>query len=159
MKVRKAAIAESKAASAIEAAGLDRHIGFVLRLAQVAVFKDLLTALKPLELRLADFSALLVIETNPGLTQQALGEALRIQRPNLVAIIDQLQARGLVRRGTAPGDRRSHALALTPPGEALLTEAKAAYAKHEKRVAKTLGPVDSEALLSALKRLADLPAS
>jgi DNA-binding MarR family transcriptional regulator len=137
-------------------AGLDRQIGFVLRLAQVAVFKDLLAALTPFEFRLADFSALLVIEANPGLKQQALGEALRIKRPNLVAIIDQLEERGLVQRGAVPGDRRSYALSLTPAGVALLQKAKAAHRRHEGRVLAALGPTDTDALLGALQRIAAL---
>ena len=140
----------------IHMAGLDRQVGFVLRLAQVAVFKDLLAALKPFELRLADFSALLVIEANPGLKQQSLGEALRIQRPNLVAIIDQLEERGLVKRGAAPGDRRSYALTLTSAGTALLAKAKIVHARHEKRLAAAIGGFDSDALLTALTRIADV---
>ena len=143
----------------IDMAGLDRQLGFVLRLAQVAVFKDLIAALKPFELRLADFSALLIIEANPGLNQQALGECLRIQRPNLVTIIDQMEERGLVKRGATPADRRSYALALTRAGSALLAKAKAAHAQHERRLTAAVGPVDSQMLLSALTRIAELSPS
>src|SRR5690349_13541952 len=104
----------------VDMAGLDGQIGFALRLAQVAVFNDLLGALKESDLRLTDFSVLLLIGANPGISQQAIGEALRIQRPNLVTIVDALQQRGLVRRDPAPQDRRSYALSLTGPGGKLL---------------------------------------
>lgn len=134
--------------------GLDAQIGFVLRLAQVAVFKDLIEALRPFGLRPTDFSVLLVIEGTPGLKQQAVGEALSIQRPNLVTIIDQLEGRGLVKRGAAPGDRRSYALALTPDGEALLTQAKAAHLEHADRVTAALGDMDKHMVLEALSRIA-----
>ncbi len=159
MKARQAKAKEQAASNGVDMAGLDSQIGFILRLAQVTVFKDLLTALKPLDLRLADFSALLIIEANPGLKQQALGEALRIQRPNLVAIIDQLEERGLVKRGAAPGDRRSYALALTPAGVVLLAEAKAAHARHEALVAAAVGSKDADALLGALQRIAAMGAA
>jgi len=149
---------EAARSGGIDMAGLDDQLGFILRLAQVAVFKDLLEALKPYALRLADFSALLVIEANPGLKQQTLGEALRIQRPNLVAIIDQLEDRGLVERGATPGDRRSYALTVTAAGAALLVEAKAAHARHEGRVAAALGPADKDGMLQALGRIAALSA-
>lgn len=137
--------------------GLDAQIGFVLRLAQVAVFKDLIEALRPFGLRPTDFSVLLVIEATPGLKQQAVGEALSIQRPNLVTIIDQLEGRGLVKRGAAPGDRRSYALRLTQEGVVLLTQAKAAHLAHTERVTAALGDdIDKHMVLEALSRIAQM---
>jgi len=134
--------------------GLDAQVGFVLRLAQVAVFKDLIEALRPFSLRPTDFSVLLVIEATPGLKQQAVGEALSIQRPNLVTIIDQLEGRGLVKRGAAAGDRRSYALTLTAEGAALLAEAKVAHTAHSERVTAALGGIDKRLVLEALSRIA-----
>ncbi len=134
--------------------GLETTVGFVLRLAQVAVFKDLLSALKPFDLRVTDLSVLLVIEATPGLQQRAIGDVLRIQRPNLVTIIDQLEARGLVRRGPVPADRRAYALSLTPEGEALLQQAKRAHAQHDRKVLDALGDLDKERMLAALERIA-----
>lgn len=134
--------------------GLETQVGFLLRLAQVAVFKDLIAGLKPYDLRPTDFSVLLVIEATPGLKQQAVGEALRIQRPNLVTILDQLQGRGLVLRGAVPGDRRSYALSLTPEGKALLAKAKAAHARHDRKVSGALAGLDKAVLIDALERIA-----
>ncbi len=141
---------------AFDMGGLDRQVGFILRQAQLAVFKDFAAALKPFELRLADFSALSVIEANPGLKQQTLGDALNIQRPNLVAVIDQLEARGLVNRGATPGDRRPYALTLTPAGSRLLAKAKAAEALHDRRVKAALGDADAALLLDMLRRIATI---
>lgn len=134
--------------------GLETQVGFLLRLAQVAVFKDLIAELKPYDLRPTDFSVLLVIEATPGLKQQEIGEALRIQRPNVVTILDQLQARGLVLRGAVPGDRRSYALTLTPEGRALLTKARAAHARHDRKLSGVLAGLDKTILIDALERIA-----
>lgn len=134
--------------------GLETTVGFVLRLAQVAVFKDLLAALKPYDLRVTDLSVLMVIEATPGLQQRAIGEMLRIQRPNLVIILDQLQDRGLVRRDPVPGDRRSYALSVTPEGAALLEGAKAAHAAHDRKVLAALGDLEKERMLAILERIA-----
>ena len=134
--------------------GLETQVGFLLRLAQVAVFKDLITELKPYDLRPTDFSVLLVIEATPGLKQQEIGDALRIQRPNVVNILDQLQARGLVLRGAVPGDRRSYALTLTPEGRALLIKAKAAHARHDRKLSGVLAGLDKSVLIDALERIA-----
>lgn len=145
---------QETAPASVSLGGLETQVGFLLRLAQVAVFKDLIAALKPFGLRPTDFSVLLVIDASPGLKQQAVGEALRIQRPNLVTILDQLQARSLVRRGAVPGDRRSYALTLTPEGEALLAKAKAAHARHDRKVSAALAGLDRAALIDALERIA-----
>ena len=160
-KPRPTAAADESEAAALGApgvalGGLDAQIGFVLRLAQLAVFKDLIEALRPYELRPTDFSVLLVVEATPGLKQQAVGEALNILRPNLVAIIDQLERRGLIERRGAVGDRRSYALALTPAGEALLARAKAAHAQHAEKVTAALGDMDKRLVLEALSRIARL---
>jgi DNA-binding MarR family transcriptional regulator len=134
--------------------GLETTVGFLLRLAQVAVFKDLLAALKPFDLRVTDLSVLMVVEATPGLQQRVIGEMLRIQRPNLVIILDQLQLRGLVRRGAVPSDRRAYAVSLTSEGAALLREAKAAHAAHHRKVLEALGDLDQERMLAALARIA-----
>lgn len=148
---RKAAASEG-----VSLGGLETTVGFLLRLAQVAVFKDLLAALKSFDLRVTDLSVLLVIEATPGLQQRAIGEVLRIQRPNLVTIIDQLEARGLVRRGPVAGDRRAYALSLTQEGETLLRKAKIAHAEHDRKVLDALGDLDKKHMLAALERIAAL---
>lgn len=134
--------------------GLDKHVGFMLRLAQVAVFRGLLSALKPLDLRVTDFSVLLVIGATPGLKQQEIGRALHIQRPNLVTIIDQLEGRGLVHRGAVPGDRRAYALSLTEDGAAVLAKAKSAHERHNRKIVAALGDLDEAQMLAALERIA-----
>lgn len=140
----------------IDMAGLDEQIGFVLRLAQVAVFKDVTASLRPFALRPADFSALLITEANPGLKQQALGEALSVQGPNLVTMLDQLAERGLLVRQQSQADRRAYALFLTAKGAALLNQAKQAHREHQARVRAGLRGTDAAGLVAALRRLAAL---
>ena len=107
----------------LKAAGLADSVGFQLKLAQAAVWADLVAALAPFGLRPSHYSALLILRATPGSRQQDIGEALGIQRPNLVAMIDGLEKRGLLTRTVNPADRRSYALALTPDGAVLLDEA------------------------------------
>jgi DNA-binding MarR family transcriptional regulator len=140
----------------LDLAGLDRQVGFALRLAQVAVFKDLTACLKPVGLKPADFSALLIIEANPGLKQQAIGEALAIQGPNLATLVDQLAQRGLVLRSQASVDRRAYALRLTADGKRLLAAAKRAHAGHLTRMDECMGGADKAALIAVLRRLAGM---
>jgi len=136
------------------ACGLADHLGFQLRMAQAAVWSDLVAALQPFGLRPSQYSVLLILRATPGSRQQDIGEALGIQRPNLAAMIDGLEKRGLIRREVNPADRRSHALSLTAEGLALLVEADAAHGRHERRLAEWLGDADADALLPVLRRVA-----
>jgi DNA-binding MarR family transcriptional regulator len=49
--------------------------------------------------------------------------ALGADRATVVALVDQLQRRGLVRRATNPSDRRAHALRATQAGRRLVKRA------------------------------------
>ena len=137
----------------LKAAGLADRIGFQLRIAQAAVFANLVTALQPFGLRPSHYSALLILRATPGCRQQDIGEALGIQRPNLVAMIDGLERRGLLRREVNPADRRSYALSLTADGEVLLAEADVAHRGHEEWLAARAGPGDAARLLATLRRI------
>src|SRR5262245_57513983 len=59
----------------------------------------------------------LVIEREP-MTQKALGDALRIDRTTMVALIDDLEAKGYVARQRHPRDRRAFLVHPTDPGRA-----------------------------------------
>jgi len=134
--------------------GLIDRLGFVLRFAQSRVWSDLVTAFEPFGLRPGHYSALLMLRARPGCRQQDIGEALGVQRPNLVAMVEMLEKRGLVARAVNPADRRSYALNLTDAGLALLDEMDEAHRAHEARLAAMLGPINPAVLLPGLRRLA-----
>lgn len=54
----------------------------------------------------------------PALSQHAVGERLRIDRTTMVALVDELERMGYLRRERNPSDRRAYVLTLTPQGEA-----------------------------------------
>jgi DNA-binding MarR family transcriptional regulator len=76
-------------------------------------------------------------------------------RANFVALIDDLERRGLARRVSSIADRRSKALALTAAGQRVLERALKLQRVHETRVCRRLGPGGREQLLRLLGRLAD----
>lgn len=134
---------------------LERSIGYALRRAQLAVFAEFNRVIGKYDLRPAQFSVLLVIGENPGLTQMQVGEQLGIQRTNFVALFRELEERGLARR--APGsDRRSYALFLTEAGEDLMRRVRRAHAAHERRVVAAIGEEARDQLLATLRKLAAL---
>ena len=151
-----AAADEGAPGGGIDYGPLDRRLGYVLRRAQMAVFRDFFSAFEAFDIRPAQYSILTVIECNPGLKQSEVSEALGIQRTNFVAMVDELQRRGLVRRDPAPNDRRSYALVLTEKGRRLMSELHEVAERHEQRIADTLGADARERMFAELKTLATM---
>ena len=91
-------------------------------------------ALGPLGIEPRQFAMLRHISFEEGRSQQALGEVLRISPSRMVALLDDLQDRGLLERRANPDDRRARALYLTGAGRSLLSEAGRRAEAHEARV-------------------------
>jgi DNA-binding MarR family transcriptional regulator len=129
---------------------LPELLGYHVRLAQMAIFADFERALGELELSPGLFALLVIVEANPGLNQARLASAARLDRSSLVPALDKLEARDLVARRDAPGDRRANGLHLTEAGTALLERAKLAVRRHEARLAAELAPGERELLIGLL---------
>ncbi len=154
-RAKSAAAAQNDAAlqTDIGIAPLPNVIGYMLRRAHLVVVKNFMTVCKDLDIRPAQYGILTVIENNPGLKQIDVSLALGIKRTNMVALIDVLQKRDLVRRVTVRSDRRSYALHLTPKGKTFMSKLRARVTQHEKEVSAALGANGREQLLSQLRLL------
>lgn len=128
-------------------AALRALLGYRMKRAFAVIQADLAKVLDPFGLRMIPFSALAVITRDPGIGQGALAAALGMERSNLVAPLDGLERRGLIRREAVPGDRRALALVPTPAGERLAAEAMAAVTAHEARLFAAVAQADRAALL------------
>lgn len=138
------------------ATGLHEQLGFVLRQASIAVWQDLTRTLEPFGLKPQSYATLLLVGTTPGCKQQDVADALDIQRPNMVSLIDRLVDAGWLRRDANITDRRSYALNLTDAGQKLLVESHAAHCTHEARIARLIGSDASRALVDSCLRLTRL---
>jgi DNA-binding MarR family transcriptional regulator len=138
---------------AVDYGELNERIGYLLRRAQVLVFSDFFQAFSGLGISPAQYSILTIIGRNPGLSQTEVADALGIKKTNFVAVIKDLEKRGLVRRKPTPDDKRSFALSLSGAGAALLSQLHTAAEGHEQRVRDLLGPDKYEPLFGSLKNL------
>lgn len=68
-------------------------------------------------LTLSRARALVRLAENDGMTQSALAEALAIEQPSLVGLLDGLEKNGFVERRVDPEDRRSRRVYLTPAAQ------------------------------------------
>ena len=114
-------------------------------------FQDFIRALASVDIRPAQFSVLVVIGANSGISQADLADTLGIERARLVRLLDRLEKRGLTERLASPLDRRSHALHLTRAGQALLKRAKALAAAHEATLVGRLGAEHHKLMLEVLR--------
>ncbi|MEC3860528.1 MarR family transcriptional regulator [Mesobacterium sp. TK19101] len=113
-------------------------LGYRLRRASNAVQADLAETLKPFDLRMITYTALVLVVDNPGLSQSQLAAAMDVERPNLVVIVDELERRELITRDRVPTDRRTYALNATLAGRRLCDQAESAVRQHEARIFGTL---------------------
>jgi MarR family transcriptional regulator, lower aerobic nicotinate degradation pathway regulator len=113
--------------------------GFLLRRAHqisAAVFED---ECRELALTPAQFGVLTVLKAHPGLGQSSLARALGFDKVTVLRVLRGLQARGLVARAPAQGNKRNVSVALTPAGAALLAQAQKPAERAYKRL---LAPLD-----------------
>jgi DNA-binding MarR family transcriptional regulator len=128
---------------------LQGFLGYRMRRAWLAVQADLTETLKPFDLRMITFSALVLVEANPRLSQAQLARLMAVERPNLVMIVDELERRGLIARNRAPEDRRAYALDVTDAGRDLCRDAVRAVRAHEGRIFRGLDECERRAVEAA----------
>src|ERR1700742_2311769 len=109
--------------------------------------------LEPLGLRPRHLIALTVMRENGGVTgQQELAAELGVARTNLVGLLNELEAEGLILRRRAPQDRRRHIVELTPAGEERLAAAEAAMGAAEDEILGGLSDRQREQLFELLQQ-------
>jgi len=130
---------------------LPQLLGYRLRLAQQAVFRDFAASVG--EVSPGRAGIVLLVEANPGVTQGTLAEAVRLDRSTMVGVIDSLEERGLVERRRGR-DRRTNGLWLTRPGRVLALKLRQRIERHERRVSARLSDDERVQLLALLAKLA-----
>ncbi len=130
---------------------LNDRLGYFVRRLQVWVFQDFVRRLSPIDISPAQFSVLVVIDANSGLSQAELADTLAIERARLVRLLNRLERRGLTQRLPSSDDRRRHALQLTRDGQTVLARAKALAEDHEVALRQKLSAGRYQVLLELLQ--------
>lgn len=95
------------------------------------------------------------VAATPGQSQQALARLLGTPPSRLVALVDQLDERGVLERRRNVADRRQHALHLTDSGRELLERVGAVARVHDDAICAALDPAERGRLRALLARIAD----
>jgi DNA-binding MarR family transcriptional regulator len=96
-----------------------------------------------------------VLAATPGITQQALATALNTLPSRLVALVDELEAKGLLERRPHDSDRRSYALHLTEAGHSTLQAIGRIARDHQQTLLASLSEEEQRQLAALLQRVAD----
>jgi DNA-binding MarR family transcriptional regulator len=131
------------AVDTVDTAYLEGLVGYNASRAAITVIELFLQRMAVYGMRQVDFSVMSLIIHNPGITSRQLCNALSIQPPNLVAMINALEQRELIARKPHPRDGRAVGLHATPAGRKLMHDAE--------RTAQEL-ELDATARLSATER-------
>jgi DNA-binding MarR family transcriptional regulator len=127
--------------------------GYALRRASAAAMQKLAHRLAALELRPSEAGVLLVIETNPNITQSEIGRMLDIAGANMAPLVGRLAERELVERQRVDG--RSHGLTLTESGRATTLRARKIMKSHEDALLAKIPVAQRAAFVATLQRLWD----
>lgn len=108
------------------------------------------------DLHTRQFGALVVLAARGPVSQRRLGDLQGVDRTTTVAVVDALEARGLIERRRDEGDRRIYSVHLTHAGRRVLEQAEAEVLRAEQDFLAPLGS-DGPRLKSLLRRLLDEP--
>ncbi len=132
---------------------LDTLVGYALRRAQMKVFQHLVGNLAEHDLRPAQFTAMVIIDNEPGLMQADLARQLAIEPPQLVPLLNKLESRGLAQRVRGVQDKRAYGVFLTKAGIALLGKLKAIAVASDEAATAALDEDERAQLLRLLHKV------
>jgi DNA-binding MarR family transcriptional regulator len=148
---------EARASTAI---GLDLDclptlLGFNIRRAQIALWRDFNRNVAEGYVRPGVFSALLLARANPGIAQIEIANQLGIDKASVVSLIDRMEDAGWVTRKRSTEDRRRQGIFLTAAGQKACRALKNEMIDHEQKFVNRYTDQELRTLIALLRRLHD----
>lgn len=145
--------ATGQPARAINLDILPSLLGYNIRRAQIALWRDFTRSVAEGEVRPGVFSVLSLASSNPGIAQIDIANQLDIDKASVVALIDWLENQGWVARKRSAADRRRHEISVTPAGQKAYKSLKREMIEHEKKFIDRFTDTERKQLISLLQRL------
>ena len=131
---------------------IDDRLGFHLKRVELELMAVKHAALKPSGLTVPQYSALLLLNGQEGISGAALARGCLVTPQTMSTILGNLEAKGLVERSQHPWHRNVLETRLTEEGKKALEVADAAATAIEKRLNATFTDREREQLVSLLGR-------
>ena len=131
------------------------RVAFLLSQLGARAAQEFTRLLTPLNLAPADAGILRLVGRSEGISQQALAAALNMHASRLVALIDDLESRGLLLREVHATDRRLYSLALTAKGKETLFSIREVADEHDRLMCAALTAEETVTLQALLSRMAN----
>jgi DNA-binding MarR family transcriptional regulator len=128
-------------------------LGYNIRRAQIALWRDFARTVAAGEIRPGMFSALALARANPGIAQVELASELGIDKASMVTLIDRLEDAGWILRTRSSEDRRRQGITVTAAGERTYKSLKREMLEHERKFAELFSDREREQLVRLLQRL------
>jgi DNA-binding MarR family transcriptional regulator len=127
-----------------------------LQRATHATLQTLSAELVDLDLTASEINALANLADGRGRTVSELGAAVGTRPTTLTSVLDRLERRGHITRGTRSGDRRAVLIELTPTGHLTATTIRRAITDLEHRGLGNLPAADIAGFRRALQALTEI---
>ena|GEM_PF-102550 len=147
------------------AADAELRLGLHIKLAEQALMSAKAEALRPFDLTVAQYGAMLSLYYVPGQSPSQLARAVAVTPQTMGTTLDKLAAKRLVTRKPSKLHRKVLVVTLTSKGERLLLEADATARTVDERIGQAFSADERVQLRELLKRVSaalersDLPAS
>jgi DNA-binding MarR family transcriptional regulator len=133
--------------------GASHRLGYLLKHAQLRYAQLTSAALAPIGLSPREWAALTCLDEQHGRSQREVADLLGVDRTTMVALVDQLQTKGLVKRHPQPDDRRKNTVSLTGKGRDAMQSGAGLIDDCERRFLAALSEPDARQLKDALLAL------
>ncbi|HSZ42283.1 MAG TPA: MarR family transcriptional regulator [Trebonia sp.] len=129
--------------------------GYLLKHAQLRFSEIAAAALAPLGISGREAAVLRAISAQPPESQGDVARRMDVDRTTMVTLVDDLEAKGLVRRRQDPDDRRRNVVELTDSGRSAVSLAAEATARAEREFLRPLSAAEAERFRRSLQALLD----
>jgi DNA-binding MarR family transcriptional regulator len=147
--------AAARRATELDASRLTHLVGYAASRAAIELKKTFTRHMAPFELKVGEFSILMLVAANPQVNQRQLGHALDLSAPNMAVTLDRMVERGWVERVRSTEDRRAQQIHLTAAGRALAQRTEKIAATMEDAALRRLSAAERALLVELLLKIVD----